>query len=168
MCTTNSTLLTFNRVCFSPCVSDGRCDGHGSWGDGAGDQPPGGGGFCPVVPRKKTRGKAKNLKLDAKLRKTGRPLTLPIDTECTFHPFGKPCDYFTREVGIYMWRNSPLDRSGWKNVDQFEKTSLAVHLKAKFNLAQVEKDIHASKIEGGIQQVIQKRFSDRKHLKVNF
>ncbi|MFS8022681.1 hypothetical protein Hanom_Chr16g01442361 [Helianthus anomalus] len=82
-----------------------------------------------IVPRKKTRGKAKNLKLDAELRRTGRPLTLPIDTGCTFHPVGKPCDYFTREVGICMWRNIPLDRSGWKNVDQFEKTSLDVHLK---------------------------------------
>ncbi|MFS8017751.1 putative transposase, Ptta/En/Spm, plant [Helianthus anomalus] len=68
-----------------------------------------------------------------------------------------------------MWRNIPLDRSGWKNVDQFEKTSLDVHLKAKFDLAQVEKDIRASKIKGGIQQVIQKRFSDRKHsAKVDF
>ncbi|KAJ0578641.1 hypothetical protein HanOQP8_Chr05g0200081 [Helianthus annuus] len=67
-----------------------------------------------------------------------------------------------------MWRNIPLDRSGWKNVDQFEKTSLVVHLKAKFDLAQVEKDIHASKIKGGIQQVIQKRFNDHKHLKLNF
>ncbi|MFS7928126.1 hypothetical protein Hanom_Chr04g00317171 [Helianthus anomalus] len=114
-------------------------DGHGH-GSGGGGEP----GihhlvvavFVPVtinrtviVPRKKTRGKAKNLKLDAELRRTGRPLTLPIDTECTFHPVGKPCDYFTREVGIYMWRNIPLDRSCWKNVDQFEKTSLDVHLK---------------------------------------
>ncbi|KAJ0700873.1 hypothetical protein HanOQP8_Chr10g0372991 [Helianthus annuus] len=136
---------------------------HGGGGGGGGTEP----GinhlvvavFVPVtinrikiiVPRKKTRGKAKNLKLDAELRRTGQPLTLAIDTECTFHPIGKPCDYFTSEVGIYMWRNIPLDRLGWKNVDQFEKTSLDVHLKAKFDLAQVEKDIHASKIKGGIQ-----------------
>ncbi|MFS7963200.1 hypothetical protein Hanom_Chr08g00735281 [Helianthus anomalus] len=140
--------------------------GRGHGGDRAGDQPPGGGSFCPsnhqqdLVPRKRQGGRPKT-KLDAELRKTGRPLTLPIDTEYTFHPVGKPCDYFTREVGIYMWRNIPLDKSGWKNVDQFEKTSLDLHLNAKFDLAQVEKDIHASKIKGGIQQVIQKRFSDR-------
>ncbi|KAJ0800100.1 hypothetical protein HanPI659440_Chr03g0099111 [Helianthus annuus] len=91
----------FNRVCFWALLVYLMADvmGMGHGGDGAGDQPPGCGGFCPgnhqqdlvVVPRKKTRGKAKNLKLDAELRRTGRPLTLPIDTECTFHPVGKPC-----------------------------------------------------------------------------
>lgn len=58
----------------------------------------------------------------------GKPLNVPFD-ECTYHPVGKQCDYFTREVGIYIWRNIALDREGWRKVEEKYKNALDVHLR---------------------------------------
>ena len=43
-------------------------------------------------------------------------------------PVGELGGYFTREAGLYMWRNIPFDVEGWKNVDRDDRNKLMEHM----------------------------------------
>ncbi|KAM0008580.1 hypothetical protein Hdeb2414_s0110g00797941 [Helianthus debilis subsp. tardiflorus] len=73
--------------------------GHG--GDGADEPPPGGFGRRghheeDLVPKKKTRGRAKNKKL-LQANKMGGLVSIPFDRLATYTPVGDACDMFSRE-----------------------------------------------------------------------
>ncbi|XP_035834254.1 uncharacterized protein LOC110882915 [Helianthus annuus] len=62
-----------------------------------------------------------------------------------------------------MWRSTPFDKIGWDNVEQHYKDALMNHLRENFNFDEVERDIEAKNLTGGIRAVLMKRYSDRKH-----
>ncbi|KAL8229486.1 hypothetical protein R6Q57_014386 [Mikania cordata] len=62
--------------------------------------------------------------------------------------FGELSDWFTGEVGIYMWEHIAFDKTSWKYVSSAEKNALYEHLKC-------------SK-KGGIEATLLKRYRDRK------
>ncbi|KAD4585650.1 hypothetical protein E3N88_23251 [Mikania micrantha] len=144
-------------------VMQGR--GHG--GDGAEDPPPPGGfgrGHHEAdfdAPRK-TRGKAKNKKLTHAVSLSGRPLTIPFDVNATFTPVGELNDWFTREVGIYMWEHIAFDKTSWKYVSSAEKNALYEHLKLSFDLDEIERGCESAQKKGGIEAALLKRYRDRK------
>ncbi|KAF5820639.1 hypothetical protein HanXRQr2_Chr01g0004461 [Helianthus annuus] len=70
---------------------------------------------------------------------------------------------FSREAGLYMWRSIPFDKIGWDNVEQHYKDALLNHLREIFNFDEVERDIEAKNLTGGIRAVLMKRYSDRKY-----
>ncbi|KAM0041519.1 hypothetical protein Hdeb2414_s0011g00367271 [Helianthus debilis subsp. tardiflorus] len=70
---------------------------------------------------------------------------------------------FSREAGLYMWRSIPFDKIGWDNVEQHYKDALMNHLLENFNFDEVERDIEAKNLTGGIRAVLMKRYSDHKH-----
>ena len=43
-------------------------------------------------------------------------------------PVGQLGGYFVREARLYMWRNIPLDVSGWENVDRDDRNKLMEHM----------------------------------------
>ncbi|MFS7966421.1 putative transposase, Ptta/En/Spm, plant [Helianthus anomalus] len=139
--------------------------GHG--GDGAGD-PPNPDPFrrgtheIDAVPPRKVRGKAKNQKLRRMVKAGGR-VSLTFDRDVTYTPVGVPSDLFSREVGLYMWRTIPFDRMGWEKVPTPYKEAVMSHLKENFNFDEVEHDLEARDLKGGIRQVLMKRYSDRKN-----
>jgi hypothetical protein len=87
-----------------------------------------------VVPVNKRRGKARNNKLDSRLKKHGGPISLEFDRDVTYLPVGELNDLFTREVGIYMWRNIAFDKRSWDNVDPEERNAMMEHLGVNFFL----------------------------------
>ncbi|KAD4584398.1 hypothetical protein E3N88_21999 [Mikania micrantha] len=140
--------------------------GHGGDGD---DDPTPPGGYRRGVheddvepPRRKTRGKAKNIKLMRAVSTNKGPLEVPFDTEATFTPVGERNDWFTREIGIYMQANIAFDKKSWGNVSDHEKNALYEHLRESFDLNAVERDLEAAKKKGGIEGAIMKRYRDRK------
>ncbi|KAD4180501.1 hypothetical protein E3N88_29092 [Mikania micrantha] len=140
--------------------------GHGGDGD---DDPTPPGGYRRGVheddvepPRRKTRGKAKNIKLMRAVSTNKGPLEVPFDTEATFTPVGERNDWFTREIGIYMQANIAFEKKSWGNVSDHEKNALYEHLRESFDLNAVERDLEAAKKKGGIEGAIMKRYRDRK------
>lgn len=143
-------------------MADVMARGHG--GDGAEDPPPpvsrgGGQHEADLVPRRKTRGKAKNLKLTKKVQQAGGPLKLTFDTLATFTPIGELSECFVREVGIYMWASIPFDKGSWDKVSHANRVALLEHLRLHFDIAEVEKDPNLME---SINSEFQKRYRDRK------
>ncbi|KAD2804950.1 hypothetical protein E3N88_38327 [Mikania micrantha] len=148
------------------CMAD-VMQGRGHGGDGAEDPPPPGGfgrGHHEAdfdAPRK-TRGKAKNKKLTHAVSLSGRPLTIPFDVNATFTPVGELNDWFTHEVGIYMWEHIAFDKTSWKYVSSAEKNALYEHLKNYFDLAHYHNTEYWDGIKLGIQADCANRYKDRK------
>ncbi|KAL8210068.1 hypothetical protein R6Q57_006800 [Mikania cordata] len=141
--------------------------GRGHGGDGAEDPPPPGGfgrGHHESdfdAPRK-TRGKAKNKKLTNAVSLSGRPLNIPFDVNVTFTLIGELNDWFTREVGIYMWEHIAFDKTSWKYVSSAEKNAFYEHLKLSFDLDEIERGCESAPKKGGIEATLLKRYRDRK------
>ncbi|KAJ0804542.1 hypothetical protein HanPI659440_Chr02g0039231 [Helianthus annuus] len=72
-------------------------------------------------------------------------------------------DLFSREVDLYMWRTIPFDKIRWDNVSQSHKDALMNHLRENFNFDEVERDLEARNLTGGIRTVLMKRYSNRKY-----
>ncbi|KAJ0623333.1 hypothetical protein HanIR_Chr01g0030701 [Helianthus annuus] len=70
---------------------------------------------------------------------------------------------FSREAGLYMWRTIPFDKMGWENVSPPHKKAIMSHLRENFNFDEVERDLEAKNLTGGIRSLLMKRYSDRKH-----
>ena len=56
-------------------------------------------------------------------------MSLDFDREATYTPVGAKNDFFTREVGLFMWRTIPFDKVGWRNVDDSYKNAMNSHLR---------------------------------------
>ncbi|KAD4385608.1 hypothetical protein E3N88_25777 [Mikania micrantha] len=140
--------------------------GRGHGGDGAEDPPPPGGfgrGHHEAdfdAPRK-TRGKAKNKKLTHAVSLSGRPLTIPFDVNATFTPVGELNDWFTREVGIYMWEHIAFDKTSWKYVSSAEKNALYEHFKNKSRLEAFH-NAHTGKDGTFDSEVAERHYNDLK------
>ncbi|KAK9070323.1 hypothetical protein SSX86_010724 [Deinandra increscens subsp. villosa] len=106
--------------------------GHG--GDGAGDPPPplrgqpGHHESDPVPPRRKTRGPAKNERLEKLVEKEG-PLSVPFDRAITYTTVGERHDMLVREVTKYIKNKIPLDKDTWSAVSEAERNALYEHLR---------------------------------------
>ncbi|KAJ0465111.1 hypothetical protein HanRHA438_Chr14g0667321 [Helianthus annuus] len=105
---------------------------HG--GDGAEDPPPPSGfgrgqHVEDLIPAKRKRGKAKNKGLRQTIALNKGPVSLPFDTEVTYSPIGIPNDWFTREVGSYMFGHFAFDKSSYNYVSDAEKNAMEVHLR---------------------------------------
>ncbi|KAL8224119.1 hypothetical protein R6Q57_019594 [Mikania cordata] len=141
--------------------------GRGHGGDGA-EEPPPLGGFgrghheADFDAPRKTKGKAKNKNLTHAVSVSGRPLTIPFDVNATFTPIGELNDWFTREVGIYMWEHIVFDKTSWKYVSSAEKNALYEHLKLSFDLDEIERGCESAQKKGGIEATLLKRYRDRK------
>ncbi|KAJ0734419.1 putative transposase, Ptta/En/Spm, plant [Helianthus annuus] len=147
-------------------MADVMPQGHG--GDGADEPPPGGFGRRghheeDLVPKKKTRGKAKNKKL-LQANKMGGLVSIPFDRLATYTPVGDACDMFSREVGIYMWENLAFDKYSYTNVSAAEKNAMEQHLRRRFNFEEIERDRERRQLKGGIRSVYMKRYRDRKSM----
>ncbi|KAF5782335.1 hypothetical protein HanXRQr2_Chr11g0494681 [Helianthus annuus] len=70
---------------------------------------------------------------------------------------------FSREADLYMWRTIPFDKIGWDNIEQHYKDAVMNHLRENFNFDEVERDLEAKNLTGGIRVVLMKRYSDRKY-----
>ncbi|KAJ0637705.1 hypothetical protein HanOQP8_Chr17g0676901 [Helianthus annuus] len=84
--------------------------------------------------RVKKRGKAKNKGLRQAIALNKGPVSLSFDTEVTYSPIGTPNDWFTREVGSYMFGHFAFDKSSYNYVSDAEKNAMEVHLRDKTRL----------------------------------
>ncbi|MFS7914236.1 hypothetical protein Hanom_Chr02g00151031 [Helianthus anomalus] len=95
--------------------------------------------------------------------KTRGPVSLTFDRDVTYTPVSVPSDLFSREAGIYTWRTIPFDKMGWDKVSKPHKDSIMNHLKENFNFDEVEQDLEAHNLTGGMKHVLMKRYSGCKH-----
>ena len=76
------------------------------------------------------RGMSKNIELGKLIRANkGKPIDLDFDREITYSPVGKRGNWFTHEIGRYLWNNVPFNVSGWDNVSPALRNAAVVHLK---------------------------------------
>ncbi|MFS7954666.1 hypothetical protein Hanom_Chr07g00633211 [Helianthus anomalus] len=73
--------------------------------------------------------KAKNKGLRRAIALNKGPVSLSFDTEVTYSPIGTPNDWFTREVGSYMFGHFAFDKSSYNYVFDAEKNAMEVHLR---------------------------------------
>lgn len=142
--------------------------GHG--GDGSAGDPPPPIGFGrgqhehdAELPKKR-RGVAKNIQLSKIIRANkGKPVDLDFDRELTYSPVGNHGDWFTREIGKYIWMNIPLNVSGWDNVSPALRNVTVVHLKNKFDLDKVNLDPERAQLLQSIDATLQRIYRGRKN-----
>ncbi|KAI3817395.1 hypothetical protein L1987_11185 [Smallanthus sonchifolius] len=59
-------------------------------------------------------------------------------------------DFYTREVGIFIWHEIALDKMSWRYVSPAEKNALNEHLKQKFDLDAIRRHALQTKLRGGL------------------
>ncbi|KAJ0580870.1 hypothetical protein HanHA300_Chr04g0134291 [Helianthus annuus] len=111
---------------------------------------------------KKKRGKAKNKGLRQAIALNNGPDSLSFDTEVTYSPIGTPNDWFTREVGSYMFGHFAFDKSSYNYVSDAEKNAMDVHLRWRFNFTEFEKHPKCRQLMDGLNAVYMKRYRSRK------
>ncbi|KAJ0453287.1 hypothetical protein HanHA300_Chr15g0588691 [Helianthus annuus] len=114
-------------------------------------------------PQGKLGGKPKTKSFAGWSKPGGGGGSLTFDRDVTYTPVGVSSDLFAHEAGMYMWRTISFDRMGWEKLLTPYRDAIMNHLKENFNFDEVEQDLDAHNMQGGIRHVLMKRYSGRKN-----